>query len=85
LNKVTINKKYSFPRIDDLFDQIKSESIFFKIELRSGFHQVRIKEEDINDTMFNFFYGNYEFMVVLFGLSNSLVVFMFLMNVVFKE
>jgi hypothetical protein len=52
LNKVTIKNKYHFPRINDLFDQLKNEKIFSKIDLRSSYHQVRIKEEDINKTAF---------------------------------
>jgi hypothetical protein len=85
LNKVTIKNKYHSPRIDDLFDLLKGERIFSKIDLRLGYHQVRIKEEDINKTLFRTRYGHYEFIVVSFGLSNSLVVFMFLMNGVFRE
>jgi hypothetical protein len=85
LNKVTIKKKYHFPRIDDLFDQLKGVRIFSKIDLRSRYHQVRIKEEDINKTMFITRYGHNEFTVVPFGLSNAPIVFMFLMNGVFRE
>jgi hypothetical protein len=73
------------PRIDDLFDQLKDENIFSKIDLRSGYHQVRIKEEDISKTAFRIRYGHYEFTVVPFGLSNVLIVFMCLMNGVFRE
>jgi hypothetical protein len=80
LNKVTINNKYPLPRIDDLFDQLKGARIFSKIELRSYYHQVRIKEEDISKTTFKTRYGNYEFIVVSFGISNALTFFMFLMK-----
>jgi hypothetical protein len=85
LNKVTINNKYPFPRIDGLFDQLKGTRIFSRIDLRPSNHQVRIKEEDINKTTFRKRYGRYEFTVVTFGLSNAPIVFMFLMNGVFKE
>jgi hypothetical protein len=85
LNKVTVKNKYSLSRIDDLFDQLKDARIFSKIYLRSGYHQVRIKEEYISKTTFKTRYGHYEFMMVSFGLSNAPVVFMFLMNVVFPE
>jgi hypothetical protein len=83
LNKVTVRNKYPLPRIDDLFDQLKDANIFLKIYLRSRYHQVRIKEEDINNTTFRTRYGHYEFIVVPFGLSNAPVVFMCLMNAVF--
>jgi hypothetical protein len=66
LNKVTIKKKYHLPRIDNLFDQLKGEKIFSKIDLRSSYHQVKIKEEDINKIAFRTIYGHYEFMVVSF-------------------
>jgi hypothetical protein len=85
LNKVIAKNKYHFPRIDDLFDQLKNARIFSKIDLRSGYHQVRIKEEDINKTSFRTRYGHYEFTVVSFGLSNAPIVFMCLMNGIFRE
>jgi hypothetical protein len=83
LNKVTLKNKYHFPRIDDLFDQLKDARIFSKIDLRSGYHQVGIKDEYINNTKFRTRYGHYEFTVVPFGLSNAPFVFMCLMNGVF--
>jgi hypothetical protein len=85
LNKFTIKNKYRFPRIDDLFYQLKGGGIFFNIDLRLGYHKVRIRVEDINKTTLRTRYGNYEFIVVPFGFSNARVVFMCLMNGVFKE
>jgi hypothetical protein len=85
LNKVTVKNKYPLPTIDDLFDQLKDTKIFSKIDLRLGYHQVRIKEEDISKTAFRTRYGHYKFTVVLFGLSNAPVVFMCLMNGFFQE
>jgi hypothetical protein len=83
LNKVSVKHKYPLPRIDDLLDQLKDAKIFSKIDLRLGYHQVRIKEEDINKTTFKTMYGHYEFIVVPFGLSNASIVFICLMNGVF--
>jgi hypothetical protein len=68
LNKVTMKNKYPFRRIDDMFDQLRSARIFSNIDLRYGYHQVRIKEEDISKTSFKTRYGHYEFIVVPFGL-----------------
>jgi len=70
LNKVTIKNKYPLPRIDDLFGQLNDARIFSKIDLRSVYHQVRIKDEDINKTTYRTRYGHYKFIVVPFGLSN---------------
>jgi hypothetical protein len=85
LNNVTIKKKYPLLRMDDLFDQLKDAKIFSKIDLRSRYHRVRIRDEDINKTAFRTGYGHYEFTMVPFGLSNAPVVFMCLMNGVFWE
>jgi hypothetical protein len=85
LNKITIKNKYPLPGIDDLFDQLKGARMFSKIDLRSGYHQVRIKEEDTNETTFSTRYGHYEFTVVPFGISNAPKKFMCLMNGVFRE
>jgi hypothetical protein len=82
---VTIKKKYHLSRINDLFDQLKDAKIFSKIDLRSGYHYVRIKDEYISKTAFRKRYGHYEFTVVPFGLSNAPIVFMCLMNGVFRE
>jgi hypothetical protein len=71
LNKISIKNKYHLPRIDDLFDQLKGARIFSMIDLRSNYHQVRIKEEYISKTTFRTKYGHYEFTLVPFGLSKS--------------
>jgi len=84
LNKITTKNHYPLPRIDDLFDQLRGAGTFSKIDLRSGYHPLRIKDEDILKTTFCSRYGHYDFVVMPFGLVNAPAAFMNLMNRVFK-
>jgi hypothetical protein len=85
LNKVTVKNKYPLRRIEDLFNQLGRASVFSKIDLKSGYHQLRIRPSDIPKTAFITKYGLYEFMVMSFGLTNAPAYFMYLMNNVFME
>jgi hypothetical protein len=83
LNVVTIKNKYPLPRIDILFDQLARAQVLSKIDLRSGYHQIKIRTEDIPKTAFMMRYGLYEYLVMSFGLTNAPAHFMYLMNLVF--
>ena len=85
LNDVTVKNKYPLPRIEDLFDQMRGARVFFKIDLRSGYHQMKIRPSDILKTTFSTWYGLYEFTVMSFGLTNAPAYFMNLMNKAFME
>ena len=85
LNKRTIKNKYLLPHIEDLFDQPREATVFYKIDLRSGYHQIKIKEGDVPKTVFRTRYGLYEFVVMSFDLTNAPTVFVELMNGVFKD
>ncbi|GJT96032.1 putative reverse transcriptase domain-containing protein [Tanacetum coccineum] len=85
LNKLTVKIRYPLPRIDDLFDQLQGSRVYSKIDLRSGYHQLRVREEDIPKTTFRTRYGHYEFQVMLFSLTNAPTIFMNLMNRVCKS
>ena len=82
---MTIKNKYPLPKINDLFDQVGGENIFSKLDLRYGYHQVRIKDEDISKTTFWMRYGHYKFVVIPFWLTNALATFMYLTNIIFNQ
>ncbi|GKB47760.1 putative reverse transcriptase domain-containing protein [Tanacetum coccineum] len=84
LNKLTVKNRYPLPKIDDLFDQLQGSSVYSKIDLRSGYHQLRVRDKDTPKTAFRTRYGHYEFQVMPFGLTNASAVFMDLMNRVCK-
>ena len=83
LNAVTIKNKYPLPHIDTLFDQLTGTKVFSKIDLRSGYHEIKIRPQDIPKTTFSTRYGLYEYLVMSFGLTNASAFFMYLMNSVF--
>ena len=83
INKVTVKNSYPLPRIEDLFYQLKGVGVFSKIDLRSGYYQLRVKDVDVIKTAFRTRYGHYDFLVMPFGLTNALAAFMDLMNRIF--
>jgi hypothetical protein len=83
LNAIIIKNKYLLPRINILFDQLAGAKVFFKVDLRSGYHQIKIRPEDVPKTAFSTRYGLYEYLIMSFGLTNAPEHFMYLMNSVF--
>ena len=84
LNRVMIQNRYPLPRINDLFDQLRGARVYFKIDLRTGYHQLKVRETDIPKTAFRTRYGHFEFRVMPFGLTNALSAFMDLMHRIFQ-
>jgi hypothetical protein len=85
LNAVTVKNKYPLPRIDLMFNQLIGAQVFSKVDLHSGYHQIKIREEDIPKTAFSIRYGLYKYLVVSFGLTNTPAHFMYLINSIFME
>jgi len=85
LNKITIKNKYPLPRIDDLMDQLRAVVVYYKIDLKFGYHQIQVKAEDIQKTTFRTRSGHYEYLVMPFGVTNAPAIFMDYMNHIFHE
>ena len=84
MKKMTIKNKYHLPRIDDLMDQLHGSAVFSKIDLRSGYHQILVKDDDVQKTAFRSRYGHYEYVIMPFGVTNALAVFMDYINRIFR-
>jgi len=84
LNKIKIKNKYPLPRIDDLMDQLHGSSVFSKIDLRSGYHQILVKTDDLQKMAFRSRFGHYKYLVMPFGVTNAPAVFMDYMNMIFR-